>query len=82
MDADTLVVFGASEVVRGCAGKAAITSDITGLGALMRIPVVTGVFVNEIYLIVNNYLTVQGSFKITNIFTPFTDLPKSYQRAD
>ena len=45
MDADTLVVFGASEVFMVCAGKAAITRIFTRVGALMRVPVVTGVVV-------------------------------------
>ena len=43
MDADTLVIFGAREIVRVCAGKAAITRVLTGVGTLMRVPVVTGV---------------------------------------
>ena len=33
------------EIVKVCAGKAAIARGITGVGALMRVPVVTGVVV-------------------------------------
>ena len=47
MDADTLVIFGALEVVRICTGKAAIARVFTGVGALMRVPVVTGVVVSN-----------------------------------
>ena len=42
MDADTLAIFGTFEVVRVCAGKAAIARFLTGVGALMRVPVVSG----------------------------------------
>ena len=42
MDTDTLVIFGALEVVRVCTGKAAIARVLTGLGALMRVPEVSG----------------------------------------
>ena len=45
MDAHTLVVFGASKIFRVCAGKTAIARVFTGLGALMRVPKVTGVVV-------------------------------------
>ena len=50
MDADTLVTFGALEVVRVCAGKAAIARVLTGVGALMRVPVVTGVVVSQDFI--------------------------------
>ena len=42
MDANPLVIFGALEVVRVCAGKAAIARVLTGVGAIMWVPVVTG----------------------------------------
>ena len=45
MDADTLVIFGASKIVRVCAGRAAIARILTGIGALMWVPVVTSVMV-------------------------------------
>ena len=61
MDSDTLVIFCALEIVRVCAGKAAIARVLTGLGALMRVPVVTGVVVSHeviksmaVVIIVNN----------------------------
>ena len=41
----TLAIFIAFEVVRVCAGKAAIARVLTGVGALMRVPVVSGVMV-------------------------------------
>ena len=41
MDADMLVVSDASDVFRVCAGKAAIARIFTGIGALMRVPVVS-----------------------------------------
>ena len=47
MDADTLVIFGTSKVVRVCAGKAAIAGFSAGVGALVRVPVVTGVVVSN-----------------------------------
>ena len=47
MDADTPVIFGATEVFRICAGKAAIARVFTGGDALMRVPKVTGVVVSN-----------------------------------
>ena len=61
MDADTLVVFCAFKVFRVCAGKTAIARVLTGVCALMRVPVVTGVVVSHeviksmaVVIIVNN----------------------------
>ena len=42
MDAYTLAIFGTVEIVRVCAGKAAIARVFTGVDALVRVPVVSG----------------------------------------
>ena len=47
MDADFKFVFGAFEICRVCAGKAAIARVFTGVGAMMRVPVGTGVVVSN-----------------------------------
>ena len=47
MDADTLVIFSALKIIRICAGKVAIVRVLTGVGALMRVPIVTCVVVSN-----------------------------------
>ena len=47
MDADTLVIFGAFEVLMVCTGKTSIARVFTGVGALMRVPVVRGAVVSN-----------------------------------
>ena len=47
MDADADVVFGAMDVVRVGAGKAAIVRVTAGLPAVVRIPVVSGVVISH-----------------------------------
>ena len=47
MDADADVVFGASEVFSVGAGETAIAWALTGVSALVRIPVVAGVVISH-----------------------------------
>ena len=48
MNANTLVLACTFEIVRVCAGLTAIAWNITRVGALVRIPIVTGVvFFND-----------------------------------
>ena len=47
MNTDTDVVFGAMDVVRVSAGKAAIVRVTAGLPAVVRIPVVSGVVISH-----------------------------------
>ena len=68
MDADTLVIFGTLKIVTVCTGKAAIARVLTGVCALMRVPVVTGWMVSNdvikslaVFIIFINYDSMESS---------------------
>ena len=68
MDADTLVIFGALEVVRVCAGKAAIARVLTGVDALMGVPVVIGGVVSNYLIQPSTIVSIQMDFVVSRAY--------------
>ena len=62
MDTNTLIVFGALEIVGVCAGKTAISRVLTGVSALMRVPVVTGGVVSNNVIKPSTIVSIQIDF--------------------